>query len=272
MSAPRIAAAENAVERRKAHGVVLRLLRRPLGIAVGCGLAFVVYLTLGGTPADSQVLNGPFLISRLLGHLLLSGVSFAVVAATCVPVGALLALAGRAPRLLVFPLANLGQAVPGIGVLALLYSFLGIGVAPVIIALIAFSALPVLRNTLVGIQGVDPDSVRAARGMGMTPWQTLRRIQLPLASPLIFAGLRTSLVLIIGTATLGTFIGGGGLGDVIDAGINISNRIVFVGAVMVAALALLADWVLSLVELAVVPRSARVGSRGPSLTALEETP
>jgi len=272
MSAPRIAAAENAVERRKAHGVVLRLLRRPLGIAAGCGLAFVVYLTLGGTPADSQVLNGPFLISRLLGHLLLSGVSFAVVAATCVPIGSLLALAGRAPRLLVFPLANLGQAVPGIGVLALLYSFLGIGVAPVIIALIAFSALPVLRNTLVGIQGVDPDSVRAARGMGMTPWQTLRRIQLPLASPLIFAGLRTSLVLIIGTATLGTFIGGGGLGDVIDAGINISNRIVFVGAVMVAALALLADWVLSLVELAVVPRSARVGSRGPSLTALEETP
>jgi osmoprotectant transport system permease protein len=98
--------------------------------------------------------------------------------------------------------------------------------------------------------------------MGMTRWQALRRIQLPLASPLIFAGLRTSLVLIIGTATLGTFIGGGGLGDVIDAGINISDRIVFVGAVMVAALALLADWGLYLVELAVVPRSARAGTSG----------
>jgi osmoprotectant transport system permease protein len=162
----------------------------------------------------------------------------------------------------VLPLANLGQAVPGIGVLAILYSFLGIGVTPVIIALIAYSALPVLRNTMVGIQGVDPDAVLAARGMGMTRWQALRRIQLPLASPLIFAGLRTSLVLIIGTATLGTFIGGGGLGDVIDAGINISDRMVFVGAVMVAALALLADWGLSLVELAVVPRSARAGTSG----------
>jgi len=272
MSAAPTAMAGNGGPRRGLSRAIPRVLRRPLGIAVGCGLCFAVYLTLGGTPADSQVLNGPFLLSRLVGHLLLSGVSFAVVAATCVPIGALLALAGRAPRLLVFPLANLGQAVPGIGVLALLYAFLGIGAAPVIVALIAFSALPVLRNTLVGVQGVDPDSVRAARGMGMTRWQTLRRIQLPLASPLIFAGLRTSLVLIIGTATLGTFIGGGGLGDVIDAGINISNRIVFVGAVMVAALALLADWVLSLVELAVVPRSARVGTRGPGLTALEETP
>jgi osmoprotectant transport system permease protein len=235
---------------------------RPLAIAAGLGLSFLVYLTLGGSPADSQVLNGPFLVSRLLGHLLLSGVSFGVVAVTCVPLGALLAIGGRSPRLLVLPLANLGQAVPGIGVLAILYSFLGIGVTPVIIALIAYSALPVLRNTMVGIQGVDPDAVLAARGMGMTRWQALRRIQLPLASPLIFAGLRTSLVLIIGTATLGTFIGGGGLGDVIDAGINISDRMVFVGAVMVAALALLADWGLSLVELAVVPRSARAGTSG----------
>ncbi len=258
------AAAAPAWERRSPSGAArgFRLLLRPLAIAVGLGVCFLVYLTLGGTPADSQVLNGPFLLSRLLGHLLLCGVSFAVVLVTCVPLGALLGVGGRAPRLLVFPLANLGQAVPGIGVLAILYSFLGIGVTPVIIALIAFSALPVLRNTMVGVQSVDPDAVRAARGMGMTRWQALRRIQLPLASPLIFSGLRTSLVLIIGTATLGTFIGGGGLGDVIDAGINISDRIVFVGAVMVAALALLADWGLSLIELAMVPRSLRAGTPG----------
>jgi osmoprotectant transport system permease protein len=86
----------------------------------------------------------------------------------------------------------------------------------------------------------------------------LRRVQLPLASPLIFAGLRTSLVLIIGTATLGNFIGGGGLGDVIASGINISNRIIFVGAVMVATLALLADWALSVVERITVPRQISV--------------
>jgi osmoprotectant transport system permease protein len=90
--------------------------------------------------------------------------------------------------------------------------------------------------------------------MGMTAWQSLLRVELPLASPVIFAGLRTALVLIVGTATLGNFVGGGGLGDVIAAGINQSDRIVFVGAVMVAVLALLADWALSLVERLVVPR------------------
>jgi len=235
-----------------------RLFGRPIAVVVGLAIAYGVFLTLTGTPDDSTVLNEPFLVNRLLGHLLLSGVSFAVVVVTCVPLGVLLAVTGRPLRAVVFPLANLGQAVPGIGVVALLYAFLGIGVTPVIIALIAFSALPVLRNTMVGIMGVDPAAVQAARGMGMTRWQALQRVQIPLASPLIFAGLRTSLVLIIGTATLGTFIGGGGLGDVISAGINISDRIVFVGAVMVAALALLADWALSLVEFAVVPRNARV--------------
>ena len=114
--------------------------------------------------------------------------------------------------------------------------------------------LPVLRNTVAGIQSVDPSAVDAARGMGMTRWQALMRVQLPLASPLVFAGLRTSLVLIIGTATLGNFIGGGGLGDVIAAGINTSDRMVFVGAVMVASLALLADWGLSMIERVAVPK------------------
>jgi len=164
------------------------------------------------------------------------------------------ALGGRVTRVLVFLLANLGQAIPGIGILVLLYAFLGLGAEPTIIALIAYGMLPVLRNTVAGIQGVDPAAVEAARGMGMTRIQALLRVQVPLASPLIFAGLRTTLVLIIGTATLGNFIGGGGLGDVISSGITRSDRIVFVGAVMVATLALLADWALSLVERAVVPR------------------
>ena len=133
-------------------------------------------------------------------------------------------------------------------------AFLGLGVLPTVIALVIYGLLPVLRNTVAGIQGVDPAAVDAARGMGMTRWQALMRVQLPLASPLVFAGLRTALVLIIGTATLGNFIGGGGLGDVIAAGINNSDRMVFVGAVMVASLALLADWGLSMIERVTVPK------------------
>ena len=170
------------------------------------------------------------------------------------PVGVLIAQAGRLVQLPVFLIANLGQAIPGIGLLVLLFAFLGLGVLPTVIALVIYGLLPVLRNTVTGIQGVDPAAVDAARGMGMTRWQALMRVQVPLASPLIFAGLRTALVLIIGTATLGNFIGGGGLGDVIAAGINNSDRMVFVGAVMVAALALLADWGLSMIERVAVPK------------------
>jgi osmoprotectant transport system permease protein len=232
----------------------LRPFAVPIWVAVGLLASILVFQTLTGNISDEFVLNEPFLMSRMIEHIVISGAAFAIVAAVGVPLGVLIAQAGPALRIPVFLLANLGQAVPGIGILVLLYAFLGLGFTPTVIALIAYGLLPVLRNTVAGIQGVDPAAVDAARGMGMTRWQALVRVQFPLASPLVFAGLRTALVLIIGTATLGNFIGGGGLGDVIASGINISDRIVFVGAVMVASLALLADWALSMVERVAVPR------------------
>src|ERR1700674_3701579 len=232
----------------------LRPFAVPIWVAIGLLASILVYQTLTGTISDGFVLNEPFLMSRMIEHILISGAAFVIVAAIGVPLGVLIAQTGPALRIPVFLLANLGQAVPGIGILVLLYAFLGLGFAPTLIALVVYGLLPVLRNTVAGIQGVDPAAVDAARGMGMTRWQALVRVQFPLASPLVFAGLRTALVLIIGTATLGNFIGGGGLGDVIASGINISDRIVFVGAVMVASLALVASWALSLVERVAVPR------------------
>jgi osmoprotectant transport system permease protein len=232
----------------------LRPYAVPIWVTIGIAVSIALYQTLLGTISDGFVLNEPFLMSRTIEHVLLSGAAFLIVVAVGVPLGLLIAQAAPVLRVPVFLLANLGQAVPGIGILVLLYAFLGLGFAPTVIALAAYGLLPVLRNTVAGIQGVDPAAVDAARGMGMTRWQALARVQFPLASPLIFAGLRTSLVLIIGTATLGNFIGGGGLGDVIASGINISDRIVFVGAVMVASLALIADWALSMVERVAVPR------------------
>jgi osmoprotectant transport system permease protein len=236
----------------------LRPFAVPIWVAIGIALSIALYQTLIGTISDGFVLNEPFLMSRMIEHVLLSGAAFLIVVAVGVPLGLLIAQAAPVLRVPVFLLANLGQAVPGIGILVLLYAFLGLGFAPTVIALVAYGLLPVLRNTVAGIQGVDPAAVDAARGMGMTRWQALARVQFPLASPLVFAGLRTSLVLIIGTATLGNFIGGGGLGDVIASGINISDRIVFVGAVMVASLALIADWALSMVEGVAVPRRVNV--------------
>jgi osmoprotectant transport system permease protein len=232
----------------------LRPFAVPIWVAIGILVSIGVYQTLAGRQFDSEILNVPNLMSETIQHVFVSGVSFVLVAAIGVPVGVLIAQAGRAVRVPVFLLANLGQAIPGIGLLVLLFAILGLGVTPTVIALVVYGLLPVLRNTVAGIQSVDPAAVDAARGMGMTRWQALVRVQLPLASPLVFAGLRTALVLIIGTATLGNFIGGGGLGDVIAAGINNSDRMVFVGAVMVASLALLADWGLSIIERVAVPK------------------
>jgi osmoprotectant transport system permease protein len=231
-----------------------RVYYLPLAVLVGIGLSVLVVQLLTPSPTDGEILNRPFLTDRLLRHLELVGVAFAVVTVIGVPLGVLMAKTGRWLRVPVFLGANLGQAVPSVGILVLFYAFFGLGLEAALLALSIYALLPVLRNTLVGLQGVDPAAVEAARGMGMSAWQSLWLVELPLASPVIFAGLRTALVLIVGTATLGNFIGAGGLGDVIAAGINFSDRIVFVGAVMVAALALLADWALSLVERVVVPR------------------
>jgi osmoprotectant transport system permease protein len=185
-------------------------------------------------------------------------VSFLAAAALALPLGIAAARAGRGVRAPVLLAANLGQAIPSIALLALVFTVTGFTFRTTVIALVVYAVLPILRNTMVGLEGVDADAVDAARGMGMSPALVLLRVELPLASPVVFAGLRTSLVLVVGTATLGNFVGGGGLGDVIEsgltaAGLQPASRIVVVGAVLVAALALLADWLLSLVERAVVP-------------------
>lgn len=232
-----------------------RLILTPVAVAVGL---LLLYLYIVHTPArlgDEQILSKAFLEGRLCQHVELVLASFAIAAAVALPLGIVLAETGRFWRLPVFALASLGQIVPSIAALALAFTFLGLGFRPTIIALVIYALLPILRNTVVGLQSLDPAIVEAARGMGMSRLETLARVQLPLAAPALFAGLRTALVLVIGTATLGNFIGGGGLGDVIAAGIGAGrDRIVLTGAGMVAALALLADWGLSLVERALTPR------------------
>ena len=229
-------------------------LRTPLAVAI---LLLAVYLYVAHTPArlgDDQIIQQRFLESRLVRHLQLVFLSFVIAAAIAVPLGVVLAQSGTGWRVPVFLVANLGQSVPSIAALALAFTVLGLGLRSAVVALVLYALLPILRNTMVGIQGVDPAVVDAARGTGMTRWQALWRVQLPLASPVIFAGLRTALVLVVGTATLGNFIGAGGLGDVIAAGIDSGrDRIVIAGAGMVAALALLADWGVSFIERLTTP-------------------
>ncbi|KPC94780.1 permease, partial [Streptomyces sp. NRRL F-6602] len=158
-------------------------------------------------------------------------------------------------------LANIGQATPAIGLLALMVIWLGIGERPALIGIIIYAVLPVLSNTVAGLKANDPTLLEAARGIGMSPRGVLLKVELPLAVPLILAGVRTALVLNVGTATLATFGGGGGLGDLITTGItNQRMPVLVLGSILTVALALLVDWLASLAELLLRPRGLEVGT------------
>jgi osmoprotectant transport system permease protein len=152
-------------------------------------------------------------------------------------------------------ISGFGQAAPAIGLIALGSVLFGIGFWGAAIALTVYGALPIIANTVTGLNGVDPRLVEAARGMGMSAFSTLVRLELPLALRVIIAGVRTALVLIVGTATLASFTGAGGLGTLITTGIKLQQDVTLVvGAILVAALALFIDWLARLVELVAAPK------------------
>ncbi|WP_424891689.1 ABC transporter permease [Streptomyces sp. XH2] len=193
---------------------------------------------------------------RLRQHVVLTVVSTFFVLVIAIPLGILLTrrrLRPAAPP--VVAVANVGQATPAIGLLALLVIWLGIGMRAALVGMVVYAVLPVLANTIAGLRAIDPTLVEAARGIGMSAMGVLRRVELPLAVPLILAGVRTALVLNVGTATLAYFGGGGGLGDLIASGItNQRMPVLVLGSVLTVALALLVDWMASLAELLLRPR------------------
>ncbi|RTQ98736.1 ABC transporter permease [Halomonas nitroreducens] len=180
----------------------------------------------------------------LLGrHLLVVGV--AGLLAILVGVGAAVAVTrpgGRDFLPLVAQLASIGQTFPPVAVLALAVPVLGFGTLPIIVALVLYGLLPIVRNTLAGIEGIDPGVREAARGMGMTGGQLLRQVELPLAAPVILAGIRTSVTINIATAAIGATVGASNLGDPIISGIvNGNTAYVLQGAVLIGLLALTVD-------------------------------
>ncbi|MEF9904210.1 ABC transporter permease [Streptomyces sp. P9-A2] len=195
-------------------------------------------------------------------HIELTVISTFFVLIIAIPLGILLtrpALRRAAPVVMAF--ANTGQATPAIGLLALLVIWLGIGRRAALIGIIAYAVLPVLSNTIAGLRANDPTLLEAARGIGMSPLGVLARVELPLAVPLILAGVRTALVLNVGTATLATFGGGGGLGVLITTGITSQRMpVLILGSILTVALALLVDWTASLAELLLRPRGLESGT------------
>ena len=229
----------------------MRLLITP-GAVAAAAVAVVVWAHRGANGAEVGVLATGKLALRVREHVALCVISTALAVATAVPAGA--AATRRALRRLGPPLlfvANVGQSVPTVAVLALAFSVTGIGFRTAVIGLWAYSLLPVLRNTVAGLDSVDPAVVEAARGMGMSAAQVLLRVELPLAWPVLVAGIRTAAVVNVGTAALATFVGAGGLGTLITVGLdNQRDRILYTGAALTALLALAADWaVATLAEL-----------------------
>jgi osmoprotectant transport system permease protein len=191
--------------------------------------------------------SGDFL--NLLGeHLQLVVASELLAIAVAVPVG-IAATRNERVKTVVETVGNVAQTVPTLAIIALMLPLLGIGFVPALVGLFVYTVLPVLTNTIAGIESVDEDTVEAARGMGMTDWELLRKIRLPLALPVIFGGIRTSTVLNVGTAYLAFFIGGGGLGVWVIGGIQLFNTPQLIaGAVAGAALAVTLDGALALAE------------------------
>ena len=208
---------------------------------------------------------------RLAAHLELSLAALALAALASVPIGVRLARRGRAAGA-VLAAASVVQTIPGLALLAIMVPVLaglgallrgpfgvelrGIGVAPALVALTLYGMLPILRNTVTGLAGVDPAVREAARGVGMTPRQELLQVELPLALPVIVAGLRTAAVWIVGTATLSTPVGATSLGNFIFSGLQTRNSAaVLVGCAAAAALALALDQLIRLLEVGVRRRS-----------------
>jgi osmoprotectant transport system permease protein len=155
----------------------------------------------------------------------------------------------------ILAVATSGQAIPAFGLLVLAFAWLGRGPWTTIWALSLFTLLPVLRNTMVGLEQVDKNVIEAGRGMGLTKLQALRSIELPLAVPVILAGVRTALVITVGMASLAYLIGGGGLGETISAGLKLSRDLVLItGAAMTALIALTVDWIAALIEKTLRPK------------------
>ena len=193
------------------------------------------------------------LLSRTWRHLQLVGASLAFAILIGVALGLTLERTARGAEPVIRSVGVL-QTLPGIALLAFMIPLLGIGVLPALVALVLYSLYPIVRNTFTGVRDADPSAIDAARALGMTDGQILRQVRLPLAAPVIMAGIRTAAVIDVGTATLAAFIGAGGLGEPIVSGLALSDtRMILSGAIPAALLALAVDATLAGVERFVRP-------------------
>jgi len=151
-----------------------------------------------------------------------------------------------------------GQTIPPLAVIAIFFPFLGLGYGPAVLALTIYALLPIARNTITAISGVPEDIKEAARGMGMTPWQVLKSVELPLSVPGIMTGVKTSAVLTVSTAVLAALVGGKGMGAIIFAGINFFRpELILAGTIYIGTMAIIMERFITMMEWMITPAHLR---------------
>lgn len=220
-------------------------------------------------PFSFFIHNLSLIASKTVAHLELSFAAIAVAIVLAVPLGVWLGHIHRA-SFLAISVSTIGRALPSLAVISIGIGILGIGFLNVMVALVILAGPVILTNAYVAVEEADPDAVQAAGAMGMTPLQVLWRVELPLGLPLIFAGIRTATVYVVATATLATFAGGGGLGDIIVNEPTYGTGGVIAGSLWIVVLIFVVDGLFALLQRAVTPLPLRRLGRKPKTDALVE--
>jgi len=207
-----------------------------------------VPILLVGEYVQFALENSGELVTLLIEHVFITAQTVAIAVPIAVTLGIAITYDDRAATVVLW-LAGIAMTIPSLAAFGLLIPFLGIGSPPVVFTLVLYSQLPVIRNTYVGLTGIEESTIQAGRGLGMTRGQRLRRIQIPKALPIILAGVRNAVVIVVGVAAVGAFIGAGGLGQLIFEGIRQADPVMTVVAtIVVSALALASDYGIATIE------------------------
>lgn len=202
--------------------------------------------------------NGGILVNKTFEHLYISVVALLLAMIVAIPLGILLSKREKLSKISL-TVAGILQTIPTLAILALMIPLFGVGKTTAIIALFIYVLLPILNNTIVGVQNIDSNVKEAGRSMGMTNFQLMKNVELPLALPMILSGIRLSSVYVISWAALASYVGAGGLGDLIFNGLALYEpMMIIVGTILVTVLALIVDLILAQIEKWIVPKGLKV--------------
>ncbi|NLW14649.1 MAG: ABC transporter permease [Erysipelothrix sp.] len=198
---------------------------------------------------------GAELLTKMLEHLSISMTALVIGAIIAVPLG-IVASRNKKFSQIMIGVSSVLQTIPSLALLAIVVPFMGVGRTPAVFALVIYSLLPILRNTVIGMESVDKNTMDAAKGMGLTSFQQVFKVQLPLAMPVVFAGVRLSATYVLAWATLAAYIGAGGMGDFIFSGLrNYNITLIVVGTLSITSMTLIIDYLFEKIEKKLSPKT-----------------